>query len=113
MPESLAEILVPPASKPAAQRNKRRIVTEGRVISGDEILKELMVRRRYLITIIQHYPTFRSSAHFPFSLIGFVILSRNSNENTRFLFYFFYCHSVTSSVKTKKKWLPSFGDETE
>lgn len=64
MPESLADILVPPASKPAAQRNKRRIVTEGRVISGDEILKELMVRRRYLITIIQHYPTFRSSAHF-------------------------------------------------
>ncbi|KAH3751771.1 hypothetical protein DPMN_186341 [Dreissena polymorpha] len=46
VPESLADILVPPASKPAAQRNKRRIVTEGRVISGDEILKGLMEREK-------------------------------------------------------------------
>ncbi|XP_052284973.1 uncharacterized protein LOC127881261 [Dreissena polymorpha] len=46
VPESLADILVPPASKPAAQRNKRRIVTEGRVISGDEIMKELMEREK-------------------------------------------------------------------
>ncbi|XP_045156950.2 chromatin assembly factor 1 subunit A-like isoform X2 [Mercenaria mercenaria] len=44
IPPSLAEILVPPPVKPQTENKKRKVVTSGRVISGDEMLKVLKER---------------------------------------------------------------------
>ena len=42
VPPSLAHILIPPPVKPVAAK-KRRVLTEGRIISGSEMLLQLKV----------------------------------------------------------------------
>ncbi|XP_053382064.1 uncharacterized protein LOC123532137 [Mercenaria mercenaria] len=41
IPPSLADILLPPPVKPADTQRKKRVVAEGRLISGEEMLKQL------------------------------------------------------------------------
>ncbi|MES9880237.1 MAG: hypothetical protein ABW185_05075 [Sedimenticola sp.] len=39
----MANILIPPPTKPAVSEKKKRVVAEGRVITGADMLKQLKV----------------------------------------------------------------------
>ncbi|XP_060592066.1 uncharacterized protein LOC132746823 [Ruditapes philippinarum] len=41
IPASLADILLPPPVKPTQVQRKKRVVAEGRLISGEDLLKQL------------------------------------------------------------------------
>ncbi|XP_053392856.1 DNA ligase 1-like [Mercenaria mercenaria] len=49
IPQSMAQILIPPPKQPSNTKIKRsKVITEGRVISGDEMLRQLKEKEKLI-----------------------------------------------------------------